>query len=432
MNVSDVMDEDLALAALLRRDGPMNLPRAIEVMQQFDLRGMVLGDPLNVFHALGYFPQIALTKAGQPPTTFALLTRDPDAVPAIVTTRFIYYYTWADAKFERDHPTWLYLEAGDAGDAAQAPEIDANPDRGAAPLSGVEARRRQALNTVPDARRSLRDAGGALVRAMRELGLWSGRIAFDHPVIAAVCERHAHPGVLLPADNMLRAIRIVKSPLEIRLMRRAARANVEAVGAVGRWLRAGASLRDLRRQFELECAARANRPIFLTVDRVSSELADERIVDGQCLFIDGVSHFQHYHGDYARTVFVGEPNAAARRAAQAASFGWNAVREQLKPGLRYSDLVRIGQEAVRKGGFDTHVGFGPHSVGLMHTDEPGEDAQGFYRKADLTLRENMVLSVDCPVMDTGLGGSAHIEDLMLITADGAEAIHEIGSSVMVI
>jgi Xaa-Pro aminopeptidase len=264
------------------------------------------------------------------------------------------------------------------------------------------------------------------------MGLWQGRIAFDHPVIAEVCARHSHPGTLVAADNLLRAIRLVKSPLEIRLMRRASAANVAAVDAVVHGLRAGASYEELRRRFDLEAVRRGNRPVFLTIDRVSSELSEERIRDGQTLFIDGVSHFRHYHGDYARTVFVGEPTAAARRAADAMSFGWNAVREQLRPGLRYSDIARIGREAVQRGGFDSSIGFGPHSVGLMHTDEPCEDRGGFYGKADLVLRENMILSVDCPVLDTGLGGSAHMEDLMLITASGAEPIHPVTEAVMVL
>jgi Xaa-Pro aminopeptidase len=423
-------DSDAELDRLLRRSGPMNLERAYEVMAQFDLEGLVLGDPLNVFHALGYWPHIAVTRAGQPPSSFALLSRRPGSAPGFVTTRFIHYYTWADAQFERELETWLYEEAGDAGDDAAVADFAMFPDRGLAPLTAVEQRRHAALQRVPLERRTVRDAGTALVRAMRSLGLWQGRVAFDHPVIAAVCERHGHPGTLVPGDNILRAIRIVKSPLEIQLMRRASAANVAAVHALIDQVRAGATHAELRRVFEVEAAKRGNRAVFLTVDRVSSELSDERLRDGQTLFVDGVSQFRRYHGDYARTVFVGEPAPAAKQAAAAMSHGWQVLREQLKPGLRYSEITRLGREALRHGGFDASVGFGPHSVGLAHTDEPCEDAGGFYRKTDLVLRENMVLSVDCPVLATGIGGSAHMEDLMLITASGAEPIHDLSDAVV--
>lgn len=423
-------DQDAALDQLLRQQAPLNRERAYEVMREFDLEGIVVGDPLNVYHLLGYWPQIANTKAGQPPTTFALLSRHPDLAPALVTTRFIYYYTWADGQFASKLETWLYEETADRGANSPAPEFDLIRDQRLAPLTAVERRRHDALATLSAGRRTVRDAGAALVQAMQAQRLWRGRIACDHPVIAAVCERHGHPGIAVDADNIMRSIRLVKSPLEIALLRRAAAANVTAVHAVIDQLRAGASYGELRTLFDVETARRGNRAVFLTVDRVSSEVSDERIRDGQTLFIDGVSHFRRYHGDYARTVFVGEPAGPARQAAAAMLHGWRAVREQLRPGLRYSQIVEIGRDAVRRGGYDVSIGFGPHSVGLAHTDEPCDIVDGFYRKADLVLRENMVLSVDCPVMATGIGGSAHMEDLMLIAADGAEPLHDLSDAVV--
>ena len=433
---NDLRSEDAELTRLIREHGPMNLERAYEVMNEFDLQGLVLGKPVNVFHLLGYWPQIGNTRVGQPPTTFAVLSRDTRQKPGLVASRFVYYYTYVDGGFTNDVQVYLYQEADDNSNSNAllppdqlGPEF---PDCKQAPLSPVELRRRQALNAITAARGTSVDAGAALVRAMKEMGLWTGRIACDHVVTAVVCERHDHPGNIVPGDNILRWIRLVKSPLEIRLMRRAAIANVGAVDAVGHAVRAGVSHAELQHLFEVEAARLGNRALFLNVDRVSSELSDGVISDGQAFFIDGVSHSHHYHGDYARTVFVGEPMPAARRAAQAVEHAWQSIRERLQPGMRYSEIVALGHEAVRKGGFDVAVGIGPHSVGLMHTDEPGRDAGGFYGKLDLTLRENMILSVDCPVMSTGVGGSAHIEDLMLITAEGAEPLHEIGAPVITV
>ena len=432
----ELRSEDAELAGLLRKHGPMNLERACEVMHEFDLQGLVLGEPVNVYHVLGYWPQLSNTRTGQPPTTFAVLSRDLRQQPGLVASRFIYYYTYVDGGFASDVQVYLYQEADDNSHSdtllpaeALEPEF---PDRKQAPLSAVELRRRRALNATTAAGGTSADAGAALVRAMKEMGLWSGRIACDHVVTASVCEHHGHPGEIVAGDNILRWIRLIKSPLEIRLMRRAAIANVNALTAVGHAVRAGASHTELQHLFELEAARRGNRAVFLNVDRVSSELSDGVISDGQAFFIDGVSHSRHYHGDYARTVFVGEPLHAARRAAEAVAHAWQSIRERLRPGVRYSEIAAMGHEAVRKGGFDVAVGIGPHSVGLMHTDEPGRDAGGFYGKLDLTLRENMILSVDCPVMDTGLGGSAHIEDLMLITAEGAEPLHGTGAAVITV
>jgi Xaa-Pro aminopeptidase len=391
------------------------------------------GDALNVFHMLGYWPQIASTKLGHPPTTFALLPRDPARPTTVVTSDFIYYYSFADGALQPALQPFLFADTDNDGSA----QINHQPmwgftDRGEAAGGAVEQRRRAGVDSVAPTHR-FANAGGALAAAMKELGLWDGRIAIDHDVIAAVAERHGRPGTHGPADTILREIRIIKSPLEIALMRRAAQANADAVDAVMACVRAGVGYGELRRQFAIESARRDNQAVFMTVDRVSSELIDsDQIRDGQTLFLDGVGHFQHYHGDYARTVFVGEPLASARRAADAVRTGWDAIREKLRPGLRYSEIVAIGAEAVRKAGFDHLVGFGPHSVGLMHSDEPSRDGGGFYRKDDLVLQPDMVLSVDCPVVETGLGGSAHVEDLMLITTDGAEPIHNISDHLVTV
>lgn len=432
-DIDALLAQDDALLEALALNGPINRVRAAEVMERFGVDGVAVGDPLNVFHILGYWPQIATTRAGQPPTTFAILPRDPLRPPAIVTSHFIYYYTFVDGGPRGTLPAYLFDSAGDAGgEDSAAPHPAFFADRGIAPQTEVEVRRKVRTDTAAaQDGRFFRDAGGALARALRDMGLWTGTLGYDHDVIRAVGERHSRPGALVPADNLLRWVRMVKSPLEVALMRRGAEGNAAAVDAVIAQARAGANYRDMRRLFDVEAARRGNRTVFMTIDRVSSALPTrDRIVEGTSLFFDGVSHFQNYHGDYARTVFVGEPSAEVKRAARTAVTGWEAIREKLRPGMRYSEIGAIGQEVLRRTGAADHVTFGPHSVGLMHTDEPGAEMNGFYGKEDLVLEENMVLSVDCPSLATGIGGSIHIEDLVLITRDGAEPIHPIGEHVI--
>ena len=424
--------DDAALFARLEREGPVNIARAVEVMERHGLDGLVLGEPVNVFHALGHWPQIARTRMGQPPGTFALIARARALQPGLVTSRFLYYYTWADGRHRPDVQAFLYTLLDDGGQDGPIAPYDLCPDQGDVALSPLEGHRAQSLADVPDDQGWIGDCGAALMRAIREMGLWHGRIGLDHRVLEQVLARNECPAQTVWADNILREIRMVKSPLEIALMARAAEANVEALNAVGRAVREGAAYHELHQLFLAETASRGNRAVFLNVDRASSEYCGQQIRDGQALFLDGVSHFQNYHGDFARTVFVGEPTAPARMAAEAAAFGWQAVREMLRPGVSYSQIMAHGEQAIRKAGYGVHIGFGPHSVGLAHTDEPGDLAGGFYKKPDIVLQEGMILSVDCPVLDTGIGGSAHCEDLMLITSDGCKPIHSLHEPVIVI
>jgi Xaa-Pro aminopeptidase len=426
--------DDSALLAALEREGPMNLARAVAVMERHDLAGLVLGAPVNVFHALGHWPQIGRTRMGQPPGTFALIARERSEHPGLVTSRFLHHYSWADGRSRDDVAIWLYTVLGDEGEETpgEVPGAPVLPQRDAAPLTAAEAHRAMISGREAGAMTAHGDAGAAIVAAMRGLGLWHGRIGFDHPVIAEVALRHEHPGTLVQADNVLREIRLVKSPLEHALMAHAARANVDALNAVGHAIRSDASHGELQALFRMETAARGNTAVFLNVDRVSSELSRLKVADGQTLMLDGVSHHLGYHGDFARTVFVGEPTRTAARAAEAAAFGWQAVREKLRPGLRYSEITVLGEEAIRKAGYEAMIGFGPHSVGLAHTDEPGEVHGGFWRKPDIVLEPGMIVSVDCPTLDTGIGGSAHCEDLVLITETGCEPIHPLHEPVIIV
>ena len=425
---------DNELLQQLSLAGPINRERAQNIMERFDVDALILGDPLNVYHVLGYWPQIASTKVGQPPTTFAVLLRDASLKPAIITSHFIYYYTFADGGPRGEIPAYLFdLADGDNQDNPAVPTPSFFENQRSAPLTPVEQRRRTETDAALGQNHYFTHAGGAITRAINDLGLSTKRLGIDHQVLRDVCEHSNLKCSLLGADNIMRWIRIVKSPLEIALMKRGARANVEAVNAVVDSVRKGANYRELRQIFSIEAAKRGNQNVFMTIDRVSSGLPTNDVVEnGQSLFIDGVSHFQNYHGDYARTVFVGEPNQQGKKIAFAAKEAWEAIRYELKPGMRYSEIVSMGMELIKKAGVENAIGFGPHSVGLMHTDEPGAVCNGFYGKENLVLEENMVLSVDCPALVTGVGGSVHLEDLVQITKDGAETIHPVHDHVIII
>ena len=91
------------------------------------------------------------------------------------------------------------------------------------------------------------------------------------------------------------------------------------------------------------------------------------------------------------------------------------------PGRSAARISSQQMAMARKKNFDVQVGFTPHSVGLWHGDDPRRGADG--KPLDPVLEEGMILSVDCPVFDQGAGGTAHLEDLSLITASGAELIN---------
>ena len=430
--------ETFAHGGSLLQGGPLfNRERAERVLKEESLAGLIVAEPLNVFHLTGYWPQLG--KMGFAAPSMALLSADPKKPVALVMPQFLHYYVYADANFSGDVEPWVYTHRAVSGTAIQgdydepaAGALHVYRDKGDVPMGELEMHRRAAVEAVTERHGVSAEREFAMARAARALGMTRGRVGVDHMAIMALLESSPLAVAAVPADNTLRKIRLVKSPREIQLMRLAAQANAEAALAAAATVREGATTQELRAQFFSEAAVRGNAGVFMAIDRMITEVVDFEFREGAAFFVDCVSSGWHYHGDFARTIFLGEPARAMRGATRAMHVGWEAIREQLRPGLRYSEIPPIGQKAVRAAGLDFDIPFSPHSVGLTHTDEPGQEGRPYWVKDDLTLEPGMVLSVDCPVLNTGIGGSAHMEDLSLITADGAEPIHTLTDPVIII
>ncbi|MCY3988345.1 MAG: hypothetical protein OXF94_07090, partial [Gammaproteobacteria bacterium] len=89
------------------RAGPlMNLEQAYRVMEEEHLDGLVLAEPINVFHLTGHWGSLA--KMGYPAPAYALLSKDQRQAPGLVMMQFIYYYTYSDGHFDFPLQTWLF------------------------------------------------------------------------------------------------------------------------------------------------------------------------------------------------------------------------------------------------------------------------------------------------------------------------------------
>jgi Xaa-Pro aminopeptidase len=380
-----------------------------------------------------FWPQLDLM--GSTGTAIAIFPTDPRRPIALVMQAFVYYYVHAPESGSIDRAVFLYTEPLDPGaSTADGAEPAAGPGRTLHVMdpSLMSARDRQRAEVLKRAGPASADVTWALAKALRALGLEHAEIGIDDPDLKATLDARRFEGTVRPAENLLRRTRLVKSDHEIRLMRIAAKNNVEAAMAAARSARELGSTRLLRSRFFAEAAQRGNAGVFMVINTTSSELLDEPLVEGSAFAIDCVSTCRFYHGDFARTVFIGEPAPAARRATTAIATAWREIGSQLKAGMTFADVTRIGKDSLRKQGAELNVSFTPHSVGLFHTDHPQPSWLAPRSPQSLVLEENMILSVDCPVLESGIGGTMHLEDLMLIRKGGAEPIHEVPPGVIVV
>ena len=417
------------------RDTPLvNADRLRYFMREAGLDALVVAKPANVFYLTNHWPQ--LDRMGFEGSAIAIYPADPAPPMALVMHAFLYYYTHSPESLVTDRLVFPYTQPADP--AAGAPADGSEPSAAPARTMRVHDpelltdRDRHRVRMLSLAQPTSADASWALARALREMRLSDARLGVDADGLEATLRLRGVGAPVAPAENVLRRARLSKSPAEIRMMRYAAQANVEAAMAAAARARALGSSRRLRAEFYAEAARRGNLGHFMVIGGSSAEVLDEPLIDGSSVSIDCVSTCRFYHGDFGRTIFVGEPREPVKRAARAIENAWTELRAQLRAGMRFADVPRIGREALRKQGADLTVSFTPHSVGLFHTDQPQPSLLGLRTPDALVLEENMILSVDCPVFEAGLGGTLHLEDLMLIRKDGAEPIHEVPPPVIVV
>ena len=399
--------------SFIREEGFIDRDRAAHILRAEQLDAMIVAEGRNVFHATQFFP--LLERMSLDASTVAVIPANPKQPIALIIPAFSYYYIQADDGLPPGVEPVVFTSPTDL--TPQFYRLDGTG------VTDRETRRREAVAAAAPYSADMRSA---LERALTQMGLSSAklRLGYDHPSIRALVETAMPLASAIFSTDTPRRLRLIRTPAEIRMMRLASKANVEAAVATVQAARSLGSLRAVRQRFYAEVAARGNVPVFMVVNGSSSEAYDEPLREGSAFLIDCVSHLRQFHGDYGRTVFVGEPPARMQRCTRAMSKVWQALQDQLKPGLRFSEVAALGERLLKKIDPDIPMIFNPHSVGLAHTDQPRLDVYG--RRADHVLQENMILSIDCPLFETGLGGTAHLEDLVLITANGAETIHEAG------
>jgi Xaa-Pro aminopeptidase len=403
--------------------GPvLNRERATSLMRRIGLEALLVSAPMNVYYVTGATP--VMSRFSQTNMTAALLPADPKRPIAYLGGGFEFYAGVADIGLNEGVEP--YLTGGSLGDpeSRSSPEF---PRVGTYQFDAREQHRRLLLDRAAPFHDTI---PAALSKALRDRSLGGGPIGFDTADAKALLESAAIRSGLRPADDFILHIRLAKTAAEVELLRKASQSNVEAALATAKAAREEGTLKRIRQRFFAEAALRGNVGVYGNVDMVMDERMDGPLREGQTFMIDFVSHYGFYQGDYGRTVFFGEPDPQMRRATEVGIAAWREIESRLRPGLRFSEIRRIGNDTVKKLGADFTYAFNPHSVGLQHWDQPHLSPEG--KAVDLQLEAGMVLSVDCPLLNAGVNGTTHLEDLVLITATGSEPLHRQGDHIIVV
>ncbi len=239
-----------------------------------------------------------------------------------------------------------------------------------------------------------------------------------------LAERFGSTPVL--ATDVLRSLRMVKDPAEIDALRKAGAAIDRVHARVPEFLVPGRTEADVADDIAKAIVAEGHSSVaFIIVGSgphgadPHHECSDRVLQAGDIVVVDiGGPYDPGYNSDCTRTYSLGEPTPeiaeqyAILQRAQAAAVA--AVR----PGVTAEQVDAAARDVLADAGLAEYfVHRTGHGIGLSVHEEPYIVAGN-----DLPLTEGMAFSVEPGVYFPGKWG-ARIEDIVIVTADGALAVN---------
>ena len=232
-----------------------------------------------------------------------------------------------------------------------------------------------------------------------------------------------------------------KSKAEIARMRQAGRIVAEVLQLVEEALKPGVSTGQLDRLAEAHILKSGAVPSFkgypginprrpfpaslcISIDdEIVHGIPGERIIrDGQIVSVDAGAIVDGWHGDAARTFYVGQPPAAVAKLIDTTREAMVAGIEAARPGSHIEDISAAVEDVAGPAGFGIIRQFVGHGIGTEMHEEPQVPNYRTGRKGR-KLEPGLCLAIE-PMLTLG-DYRAHVleDDWTVATIDGSLAAH---------
>jgi Xaa-Pro aminopeptidase len=267
-----------------------------------------------------------------------------------------------------------------------------------------------------------------LAEILRERGLDKERLGIEarYLSVAEMSElRAALPDVeLVPIDEALMSVRAIKTAAEVRGIASAYQKTEAAINTAWASSRAGDTERQIANQMTttlLERGADGIRHMTLSSgpNTVHPHMtpADRQLQPGETLLTDIGAFFDGFASDIARMGICGSPSSLQRHEYDAYRRAQVALLAAVRPGIAASSLYHLAARELESEGFELtspHVGHGVSRRG-------GHEHPMLQPRNDSHLEAGMLLAVE-PGFRPRPDQRYHVEDLALVTDDGAEVL----------
>ena len=227
------------------------------------------------------------------------------------------------------------------------------------------------------------------------------------------------------AEEILWKLRMVKSPEEIRRMRRACQGTIKVWRRCMSLAHSGMTEKEMEREFIKAFAEEGldNERSYVVFGPAGVNLlngaplaSDNALKEGQFIRIDVQGKYQGYICNLSRVIAFGKVTPEMEKAHSLVKDMVQKVIPKLKPEVPVGDIRAFELELYEGSGYEPVVPYTGHGVGLKVHEPP------YLSQVDGTvLKPNMVVTVE-PTVQFSADGDIFIsiEDQFLITQDGAE------------
>lgn len=301
------------------------------------------------------------------------------------------------------------------------------------PVLLTDARKHRPDLVVVDDVRAAGDLGAGLIDLLKETYLEDGTIGLaGDDILPAAIDRQLLqelPGLTLePEPRIVAALRAIKTPGELDLLRRAALCADAALMTANAMIRRG-GVTEREVCAEAIAAAMLAGADFVRYFRVHSgpwstfgsrwpQAMNRMIEPGEVVALDAIGAYQGYGFDVNRTTVCGKPDAETRRLLETTLEATNAAVAAIRPGVPVSRIADAAVEVMERGRYgDYFGGMLGHGIGLETVELPylkvGEPTE---------LQPNMVICVEPGLSIPNVAGAAIEQEVIVHTHAPAEII----------
>ncbi len=276
-----------------------------------------------------------------------------------------------------------------------------------------------------------------VAKVVKELGLDKKNIGVEMDNYYFTAKAYAQLQQGLPdanfknGDLIVNWVRIIKSPAEIELMKRAGKIVEKAMQATIDTMAAGVRENDvvaaiynaqIKGTDEFGGDYTAIVPMLPQGETAGAPhltWSDKPYPDNTVVAVEIAGAHQRYHSPLARTISIGEPSEEVKRTAEITIEGLNAALEQFKPGNTAEMVEAAWNKVLKKYGFHKESRIG-YSMGLNYPPDWGEHTASL-RPGDKTVFEPGMTFHCIPGMyldDYGVS----ISESVVITETGYETL----------